>query len=337
MREITAQLDGRLKAHFGDSAAKAEPYPVERYNDLVRIVAELSYLNRESLLAFRGQARDFKNKAEASSLYPTLYRRNVLTKARVGRDFALLDELSTILVEESRKLDRRTGDELRKRRYLSQSILQHYQVCETPLLDLSQSLRAACSFAQISAAQSGAAAQPIDPSMAGSAPGERVYLYVLALPFPTGGISIDYREEIVSVRLLSACPSLARRPYFQDALLAGTVDISDNYEDKNELDFNRRLVTKFSIPAGGEFWEEGSGRIDSALLFPGKDEDPMLQLCSSLHSAVASLEGLLFAPAHPGAPQGEEEDTPEKATFSPSGEAVLGVQDIAYRLRRRLG
>jgi len=47
-------LDGRLKAHFGDSAARAEPYPVERYNDLVRIVAELSSLNKESLLAFSG-------------------------------------------------------------------------------------------------------------------------------------------------------------------------------------------------------------------------------------------------------------------------------------------
>ncbi len=329
-------MDGRLKAHFGDSAARAEPYPVERYNDLVRIVAELSYLNKESLLVFRGQARDFKNKAEASSLYPSLYRRNILTKARVERDFALLDELSAILVEETRKLDRRAGDELRRRRHLQQAILQHYQVCETPLLDLSQSLRAACSFAQISTGQIGAAGESGDPGMAGSDSGERVYLYVLALPFPTGGISIDSREEIVSVRLLSACPSLARRTYFQDALLAGTVDISDNYEEKNELDFNRRLVAKFSIPSGDEFWADGPGRIDSALLFPGKDDDPMQQLCSVLQSAVTDVEGLLFAPIQPGAPQGSE-DSSEKATISPSGEAVLGIQDIAYRLRRRLG
>jgi len=254
----------------------------------------------------------------------------------VERDFALLDELSAILVEETRKLDRRAGDELRRRRHLQQAILQHYQVCETPFLDLSQSLGAACSFAQISAGQMAAASRSGDPGMAGSAPGERVYLYVLALPFPTGGISIDSREEIVSVRLLSVCPSLARRPYFQDALLAGTVDISDNYEEKNELDFNRRLVAKFSIPSGDEFWANGPGRIDSALLFPGKDDDPMLQVCSALQSAVTDMEGLLFAPVQAGAPQGAE-DSSEKATINPSGEAVLGIQDIAYRLRRRLG
>ena len=85
----------------------------------------------------------------------------------------------------------------------------------------------------------------------------------------------------MSVRLLSVCPSLARRPYFQDALLAGTVDISDNYEDKNELDFNRRLVAKFTIPQA-----KNSGtmlrKIDDRLLFPGPEEDPMLALCSTL-------------------------------------------------------
>ena len=337
MREITPQLDGRLKAHFGDSAAKAEPFPIERYNELVRIVAELSYLNRENLLVFRGQPRDFLNKAGSSSLYPSLYRKNVLSKARVERDFALLDELSAILVEEVKKLDRRAGDELRRRRSLQQAILQHYQVCETPFLDLSQSLRAACSFAQISAGQIGASGQFGDPGMAGPTQEERVYLYVLALPFPTGGISIDSKEEIVSLRLLSACPTtLVQRPYFQDPLLAGTVDISNNYEDKNELDFNRRLVAKFSIPAGDEFWDHAPGRIDDALLFPGPDKDPMLQLCLTLQGAVASLEGLLFAPTHGAPTQNDKDDSPESPSGSSAG-AALSVQDIAYRLRRRLG
>lgn len=352
MREITPQLDGKLKIHFGDSVARSGPYPVERFNELVRIVAELSYLNKESLLVYRGQSRDFLNKAGASSLYPSLYRRNALSKVRVRRDFSLLDELSDILVEETRKLDRRAGDELRKRRYLRQSILQHYQVCETPLLDLSQSLRAACSFAQSSASTGSAStggksfgdtlagsalAETGKPSLAGSSSDERVYLYVFALPFPTGSISIDSREEIVTVRLLSACPSLIRRPYFQDALMAGTVDISDNYEDKNELDFNRRLVAKFSIPVGDKFWEHGPGRIEGALLFPGVEEDPMFQLCSTLQSAVSSLEGLLFSPTEHGALRGDGEEVSREVSKGPAAETVISVQDIAYRLRRRLG
>jgi hypothetical protein len=122
----------------------------------------------------------------------------------------------------------------------------------------------------------------------------------------------------------------------KNSLLASTADISDNYEDKNELDFNRRLVSKFSIPAGDEFCENGPGRIDGALLFPIADEDPMSRLCSELRSAVSGLEGLLFEPDH-GSPQRNEEEDPLKSRIAPPAETTLGVQDVAYRLRRRLG
>lgn len=310
MREITPQLTEELRRHFGASVAKGEAYPLRRFNDLVRTVAELSYLNRDNLLFFRGQAEDHRNKAGASTLYPSLYRKNVLSRTRLAGEFSLLRVLSSLLVEETRKVDRRSADEIRRRTYVQWSLLQHYQVYETPLLDLTQSLRVACSFAQAAAA--GASGSP-----------ELRYVYVLGLPYLPNGIAINSEQEVVNVRLLSVCPALAMRPYFQEGFLVGTPDLTDNYDDKNELDFNRRLVAKFSIPADESFWDGGQRRIPDELLFP--TEDPMLQICTALSEAVARTEGTLF-------PLRAEGETDEGSL-----EAEGAVEELAARLRRGQG
>ena len=43
--------------------------------------------------------------------------------------------------------DRVENDRLRRQRILRWSILQHYEICDTPLLDVTQSIRIAASFA----------------------------------------------------------------------------------------------------------------------------------------------------------------------------------------------
>ncbi|MPN38690.1 hypothetical protein SDC9_186215 [bioreactor metagenome] len=128
------------------------------------------------------------------------------------------------------------------------------------------------------------------------------------------GISIDSQEEIISLRLLSACPSLALRPYFQDAFLAGTVDITDNYDDKNELDFNRRLIAKFAIPNDDAFWNGSVHKIPNELLFLDKDNDLMYKICSYIHLAVMQAKELLFE----------------------SGENTKEVNELTTILRKRL-
>ncbi|HEY9054107.1 MAG TPA: FRG domain-containing protein [Rectinemataceae bacterium] len=301
MREITPQLTDALKKHFRDAVARADAYPIARFDELVRTVAELSYLNRDNLLFFRGQGEDYRNKAGASSLYPSLYRDTVVSRSRLERQFGLLKELSSILVEETRKADRRSADELRRKTYVQWSILQHYQVCPTPLLDITQSLRVAASFAQSARGSSGG------------------FVYVLGMPYLPNGISINSEQEIVNVRLLSVCPALAMRPYFQEGFLAGTPDITDNYDDKNELDFNRRLVAKFSIPEDEAFWGEDARRIPEDLLFPKPEQDPMLEICSRISAALAQAEGATLF---------DEESAKRGDT---SGES------LALRLRRRLG
>ncbi|MGB4586063.1 MAG: FRG domain-containing protein [Rectinemataceae bacterium] len=287
MKEITPQLTEALKRHFTDSVTRQDAHPVDSYDELMRIVAELSYINRGNLLFFRGQAKDFRNKAGATTLYPSLYRKNVLTKARLEYDFAMLKEISILLVEETKRYDRRAADEIRRKQYIQWSLIQHYGVFETPLLDVTQSLRVACSFAQLGEGGAGAGT-----GTAGAVP--RSFVYILGLPYMPNGIAINSEEEIVNLRLLSACPPLALRPYFQEGFLVGTADITDNFDDKNELDFNRRLIAKFSIPGDDSFWNGNLGRLPRELLYLNEANDAMYRICSSLRGAVLKTEDMLF-------------------------------------------
>ncbi len=297
MKELTAQLTETLKRHFRDSVSRQDAYRVATYDELMKTVAELSYLNRDNLLFFRGQTKDYRNKAGATSLYPSLYRKNVISKARLDYDFSMLKEISALLVEETKKYDRRSADEIRRKQYIQWSLIQHYGVHETPLLDVTQSLRVACSFAQADAEGS-----------------SDVFVYALGLPYMPNGISINSEQEIVNIRLLSACPPLALRPYFQEGFLVGTTDITDNYDDKNELDFNRRLIAKFAIPGGESFWNGNQRRITEELLFLDEKNDAMYKICSSIHGAVLKTEEMLF----------------DNSEYSKE------VDELTLRLRRRL-
>ena len=133
---------------------------------------------------------------------------------------------------------------------------------DTPLLDLTQSLRVACSFAQ--------EASTTPPC----------YVYVLGLPYPTNRISINSEEDVVNIRLLSICPPSALRPYFQEGYMAGTPDVTTNFDRKSELDFRNRLLAKFAIPSAKRFWNTGFERMPPEALFP--TDDRVQELCKQI-------------------------------------------------------
>ena len=130
---------------------------------------------------------------------------------------------------------------------LQWSILQHYRVCATPLLDITQSLRVAASFALNSAT-------------------DKAYIFVFALPYPQGTITYFTEDELLNVRLLSSCPSDALRPHFQEGFLVGTFP-SRVKRKQPSFDFGRRLVAKIEIPKKG-FWDSNFYAIPKDDLSP---------------------------------------------------------------------
>jgi hypothetical protein len=267
MRTIKPSLTSELKVHCGTKPIwRASAFPISNFKVLVQHVARLAYLNRDELLFFRGQDKDYQTKAGGTTLYPSVYREDALAARELRHRFELLEQAGRLLAMKFKKAKIDGHRELSHKRYVQWSILQHYEVLATPLLDITQSLRVACSFAQLKSTDS------------------ECYVYVLGLPYITNRISINSEHDLVNVRLLSICPPAALRPYFQEGYVAGTADITTDFESKTELDFRNRLIAKFAIPSVQNFWGTGFDQIPETALFPKRDE--ILELCDQLKSEL---------------------------------------------------
>lgn len=270
MRSITGVLTKELENHTGSATiARAEPFPVSSFRELVEHIARLSYLNKDNLLFFRGQAKDFRNKAGASTIYPTIYRGERVSREQLDLSFSVLETAASRLCDALDGRNIPSHRDVRRRRYIQWSILQHYEVCATPLLDLTHSLRVACSFAFLSA-------QDSDP-----------FVMVMGLPYVTNRISINSEHDLVNVRLLSICPPEALRPYFQEGYVAGTDEVMMDFESKSELDFNNRLVAKFQLTGGNRsFWSSGFRAYPRNVLYP--PDDVIQEICETLKTDVGT-------------------------------------------------
>lgn len=265
MRKIEGKLTNEILDFIGGDSKKtslSEPYPINTFRELVEITAKLSYLNKDYLIFYRGQNRDYKNKADSSSFYPSIYRSDYLPYREIKNKFDILNGSSKALTElfVDRKIE--GYKELKRKKYIQWSILQHYEVCDTPLLDFTQSLRVACSFALQNSSN------------------DFAYIFAFGLPYITNRISVNSEHDLVNIRLLSICPPIALRPFFQEGFLAGTEDITTNYDPKSELDFNNRLIAKFKIPNTPEFWGESFHKIPEDSLYP--NNDPVYELCQEI-------------------------------------------------------
>ena len=109
----------------------------------------------------------------------------------------------------------------------------------------------------------------------------------MGLPYITNRISINSEHDIVNVRLLSICPPDAKRPYYQEGYLAGTDEVTTEYESKDELDFNNRLIAKFQLERGSKFWDSGFDVIPRSILYP--EEDLVKEICSGIRLELGEL------------------------------------------------
>lgn len=264
MRRIIPELTDELAKHFGDPTkiGSSKPFKVKTFRELVEHTAKLSFKNKDHLLFYRGQGNDYKNKAGSSTFYPSIYRGDYLPLRELTNRFDILEGASKALVELFEKKKIEGYRELKRRRSIQWSILQHYEVCPTPYTDFTHSLRVACSFATM------------------DNPNTEAFVFVYGLPYITNRISINSEHDIINIRLLSICPPTALRPYFQEGYLAGTDDITTNYDSKTELDFSNRLIAKFVIPNDDSFWGTGFNKIPKKSLYP--DDDPIWELCQQI-------------------------------------------------------
>ncbi|WP_455490045.1 FRG domain-containing protein [Granulicatella sp.] len=241
-----------------NSFVRSNTIKVETFHDLIMEIAELSYKNPDVMLFYRGQNHNYLKK-KYFTLYPSIYRSN-----DINFDFNVLDKSADRLIKEIECNGRIDSDELReikKIKLLQYSILQHYGVCKTPLLDVTQSIKVACSFAILDNKN------------------DIGYIYILGLPYITGRISVDSEDYITNVRLLSISCSSSKRPFFQEGYLVQTEFTSSDDIEKGELDFNRRIVAIYEFRNNDEFWGL-ENPISKENLYP--ENDMMKDICEKI-------------------------------------------------------
>lgn len=242
------------------------PMHIESYDDLVQAVAQILFHNRNLVVYYRGQSKDYLQDGK-TAIISTIYRKKPDEKRLMLKErFELLTEkvggLQKIFKESPIKY---AGVSLlNKYPEIAWSLLQHYEICDTPLLDLTHSLHVACSFA-------------FDRNYRDSC-----VVYVLGMPWQTDAIGYNTFEELVNIRLLNVCPPKAQRPYFQEGYLCGPFP---NYQLNNpsrinQFDFSRRLLAKFEIPKGRSFWGVGFDKIPHDKLY--QPDDQIKDLCNQL-------------------------------------------------------
>jgi hypothetical protein len=243
--------------------------------DLATKVAELQFKNRDFVLLFRGQPADYLNKQSNTSLRPSLFRAKgngkVPTAETLTSRYEDLVAAEKRLVEEYERAELTDGLRLKRERLLRWSILQHYEVCPTPVLDVTHSLRVAASFAT------------------DGATGE-AFIFVVGVPNLSGAITASSEAGLQIVRLSSICPPTAVRPHIQEGYLLGEYPEMAGFDQKEhygfyEIDFGRRLVAKFRFDPQS-FWQPGSfPPIGREALYPD-EHDPLFRITRPIKKAL---------------------------------------------------
>ncbi len=243
---------------------------VSSFAELVEKVAELQFRNRDYLLLYRGQNHDFRNQRGRTTLKPTIFRpRKGIglnpSGTRLQDRFSILAEAEVELVSKYETHGFPGLKLLQRQRILRWSILQHYEVCRTPLLDVTHSLRIAASFASDSDNKNG-------------------YIFVVGVPNLSGVVTASAEAGLQIVRLAGVCPPQALRPHFQEGYLLGEYPELGEFLQKQlyshyEVDFGRRLVAKFKFRKS-EFWENSVNfpMVDREALYPDH-RDELLMVC----------------------------------------------------------
>src|SRR5438046_737194 len=108
LQSIRPQLTNEFAQHVRDRDVwRAAAFEIPNYRVLVEHVARLSYMNRNHLVFFRGQDKDYQSKAGGSTLYPAIYRGDNIPHAELELRFRQLEAAEQALIRlfEKRKIE----------------------------------------------------------------------------------------------------------------------------------------------------------------------------------------------------------------------------------------
>jgi len=248
-----------------ENILKSKPLRVNTYQELVESVAQIAFYNQDYILFFRGQEEDFKDKNGQTTIFPSIYRSDnselgtpTQRLENITKKFETLKEYSDTLKNLAKQgKDRFAGSsKLIKYEELRWAILQHYEIVDTPVLDLTHSLHVASSFAleKVSKENFGV-------------------IQVLGMPTISPTTSYFSNEELALIRLLAFAPPKASRLFMQEAYSVSPFPFSDIIRtvNKGRFDFSRRVIAKFEVPNRDDFWGKGIYKMDKEFLFPEDD------------------------------------------------------------------
>lgn len=243
---------------------------VNRYLDLAKLIAELQYRNPDYVLLFRGQSTDHRDGNGLTSFLPRIFRRTPSQdKFALQANFINLNAAGDILTEKFDRINAETARMLRRYRTIRWSIVQHYEIADTPLVDFTQSLRVAASFAT-------------------NGETDNAFVYVIGVPQISGAITASAETGVELIRLASVCPPEAVRPHVQEAYLLGEYPEMDSITQKSsypthEIDCAQRLLAKFRFQPS-EFWsvDRSFPQVPKSALYPSSLDDPLAKLADEI-------------------------------------------------------
>ncbi|WP_295232426.1 FRG domain-containing protein [Sediminibacterium sp.] len=236
----------------------SEGYKVNTFRELINEIALVTISNRNYEMFYRGQSKDYLNnqskyysdRKPKSTILPSICRpdlkedgspkysvRKQTIRERYEKLFALIE-----FINKSKKFSHR--DE-----YLM-SLFQHYEICPTPLIDITQSLRVAATFALKTK--------------------NKGYVYVFGLPYPNQSTSYFIDSGIILLKLQNIMSTNALRPRYQEGYLVGKFPFDRRKSQFDDL--SNRMVAKFFIDnSAGTFWDEHFLPMPDDVLYPKND------------------------------------------------------------------
>jgi hypothetical protein len=236
-----------------DAVRAADPIVASTFTSLTAHVAEVAATNHAWMTFYRGQRVDWRNRAGHTSVLPSIFRpergKQRLSGTTLKARLTELDRAIHLLQAHWRTL--RSPNPLWRFREYAVALIQHYELCPTPMVDLTTSLHVAASFARG------------DDGL-----GDGV-VYVIAMPYPHETISLYPHLGLSLARLQPLVPPDALRPQFQEAWLAGRLPISAERSAGDDL--AGRVIAKYALPAGAAFWDGAFQPLLQRALLPPDD------------------------------------------------------------------